>query len=136
MWITLIGRRSRHHAGARYLKRGVNEKVQEYTFAPGLALTRGMQGHVANEVEVEQIVCEAVRTKFHAPASPPQPGVDLTTAADEGIGLNGAREEAHRRPLSQYTSFVQIRGSIPVYWSQDSGQNLTKKPPIERAYTS
>ncbi|XP_074585854.1 phosphoinositide phosphatase SAC2-like isoform X2 [Curcuma longa] len=38
---TLIARRSRHFAGTRYLKRGVNEK-----------------GRVANDVETEQIVCE------------------------------------------------------------------------------
>ncbi|KAI8544752.1 hypothetical protein RHMOL_Rhmol08G0319300 [Rhododendron molle] len=39
--LTLIARRSRHYAGTRYLKRGVNEK-----------------GRVANDVETEQIVCE------------------------------------------------------------------------------
>ncbi|CAN6239230.1 unnamed protein product [Urochloa humidicola] len=41
--LTLIARRSRHYAGTRYLKRGVNEK-----------------GRVANDVETEQIVYEAV----------------------------------------------------------------------------
>ncbi|WZY73698.1 hypothetical protein YC2023_005938 [Brassica napus] len=39
--LTLIARRSRHYAGTRYLKRGVNEK-----------------GRVANDVETEQIVYE------------------------------------------------------------------------------
>ncbi|CAN1287333.1 Phosphoinositide phosphatase SAC2 [Linum perenne] len=39
--LTLIARRSRHYAGTRYLKRGVNEK-----------------GRVANDVETEQIVFE------------------------------------------------------------------------------
>ncbi|OEL19652.1 Phosphoinositide phosphatase SAC2, partial [Dichanthelium oligosanthes] len=38
-WLTLIARRSRHFAGTRFLKRGVNEK-----------------GRVANDVETEQIV--------------------------------------------------------------------------------
>ncbi|XP_030523762.1 phosphoinositide phosphatase SAC2-like isoform X2 [Rhodamnia argentea] len=42
-WFTLIARRSRHYAGTRYLKRGVNEK-----------------GRVANDVETEQIVIEDV----------------------------------------------------------------------------
>lgn len=37
--ITLIARRSRHYAGVRYLKRGINE-----------------EGNVANEVETEQVV--------------------------------------------------------------------------------
>ncbi|KAI7736053.1 hypothetical protein M8C21_030398, partial [Ambrosia artemisiifolia] len=41
--LTLIARRSRHYAGTRYLKRGVNEK-----------------GRVANDVETEQIVFEDV----------------------------------------------------------------------------
>ncbi|GAA0160665.1 phosphatase [Lithospermum erythrorhizon] len=41
--LTLIARRSHHYAGTRYLKRGVNEK-----------------GHVANDVETEQIVFEDV----------------------------------------------------------------------------
>ncbi|CAN4089200.1 unnamed protein product [Withania somnifera] len=41
--LTLIARRSRHYAGTRYLKRGVNEK-----------------GRVANDVETEQIVLEDV----------------------------------------------------------------------------
>eukprot|EP00252_Welwitschia_mirabilis_P013985 TRINITY_DN3098_c0_g1_i7.p1 TRINITY_DN3098_c0_g1~~TRINITY_DN3098_c0_g1_i7.p1 ORF type:complete len:822 (+),score=136.38 TRINITY_DN3098_c0_g1_i7:558-3023(+) len=39
--LTLIARRSRHYAGTRYLKRGVNDK-----------------GRVANDVETEQIVFE------------------------------------------------------------------------------
>ena len=30
VFITLIARRSRHHAGARYLKRGVNDEVRDY----------------------------------------------------------------------------------------------------------
>ncbi|XP_062216606.1 phosphoinositide phosphatase SAC2-like [Phragmites australis] len=40
-WLTLIARRSRHFAGTRFLKRGVNEK-----------------GRVANDVETEQIIFE------------------------------------------------------------------------------
>jgi len=40
-WLTLIARRSRHFAGTRFLKRGVNGK-----------------GRVANDVETEQIVFE------------------------------------------------------------------------------
>ncbi|CCM03213.1 uncharacterized protein FIBRA_05337 [Fibroporia radiculosa] len=50
IFITLIARRSRHHAGARYLKRGVND-----------------EGNVANEVETEQIVSETLTTPFYYP---------------------------------------------------------------------
>ena len=32
VFITLIARRSRHFAGARYLKRGVNDEVREISF--------------------------------------------------------------------------------------------------------
>ncbi|KAI0495686.1 hypothetical protein KFK09_021989 [Dendrobium nobile] len=75
---TLIARRSRHYAGTRYLKRGVNEK-----------------GRVANEVETEQIVFDV-----NARGSP-----------------------------TQISSIVQIRGSIPLFWSQDSSW-LNMKPDI------
>ncbi|KAF2721557.1 hypothetical protein K431DRAFT_320241 [Polychaeton citri CBS 116435] len=50
VYITIIGRRSRFFAGARFLKRGVND-----------------QGFVANDVETEQIVSEMLTTSFHAP---------------------------------------------------------------------
>jgi hypothetical protein len=54
--VTLIARRSNRYAGTRFLKRGAN-----------------MEGHVGNEVETEQIVCDASiggdkghpRTTFH-----------------------------------------------------------------------
>ena len=46
----MVGRRSRHFAGTRYLKRGVTEN-----------------GKVANEVEIEQIVetCDDGRITAH-----------------------------------------------------------------------
>ncbi|CAM8909670.1 unnamed protein product [Rhodiola kirilowii] len=75
---TLIARRSRHYAGTRYLKRGVNEK-----------------GRVANDVETEQIVYEDVS--------------------------NGC-------PV-QISSVVQNRGSIPLFWSQETSK-LKVKPDI------
>ena len=52
VYITIIGRRSRFFAGARFLKRGVNDL-----------------GYVANDVETEQIVAEKLTTSFHAPGS-------------------------------------------------------------------
>ncbi|KAL6996200.1 suppressor of actin mutation [Sarracenia purpurea var. burkii] len=76
--LTLIARRSRHYAGTRYLKRGVNEK-----------------GRVANDVETEQIVFEDV---------------------PEGCPL-------------QISSVVQNRGSIPLFWSQETSR-LNIKPDI------
>lgn len=50
--MTIIARRSRFYAGARYLKRGANDL-----------------GYVANDVETEQIVAEMLTTSFHGPGS-------------------------------------------------------------------
>lgn len=63
---SLIARRSRHFAGTRYLRRGVDS-----------------EGYVANEVETEQILTREV-------------------------GALG---------LQRSTSLVQVRGSIPLFWS-------------------
>ncbi|KAG9036353.1 phosphatidylinositol-3,5-bisphosphate 5-phosphatase [Tulasnella sp. JGI-2019a] len=95
IYVTVIARRSRHFAGARYLKRGVNE-----------------EGNVANEVETEQIVHEADTTPFYRPAP-------RTSETRSG-----------RSPSPNYTSYVQYRGSIPVFWAQDTTQTHVK-PPIE-----
>jgi phosphatidylinositol 3,5-bisphosphate 5-phosphatase len=88
VYVTIIARRSRYFAGARFLKRGANDL-----------------GYVANDVETEQIVSEALNTSFHAP------GPKLF--ANPG-----------------FTSYVQHRGSIPLYWTQDN-TGVTPKPPIE-----
>eukprot|EP00516_Mucochytrium_quahogii_P003421 CAMPEP_0203756672 /NCGR_PEP_ID=MMETSP0098-20131031/9906_1 /ASSEMBLY_ACC=CAM_ASM_000208 /TAXON_ID=96639 /ORGANISM=" , Strain NY0313808BC1" /LENGTH=1028 /DNA_ID=CAMNT_0050648633 /DNA_START=519 /DNA_END=3602 /DNA_ORIENTATION=- len=79
--LTLIARRSRHFAGTRYLKRGVND-----------------DGYVANDVEIEQIVQDDMMLPSHP------------------LGLS---------------SFVQVRGSIPTFWSQETSV-ATPKPPIKR----
>lgn len=63
------------------------------------------QGFVANDVETEQIVAEGLTTSFHAP---------------------GPKLFAN----PNYTSYVQHRGSIPLFWSQDN-TGVTPKPPIE-----
>ena len=77
--VILLARRSRHFAGTRYLKRGVNE-----------------QGKVANDVEHEQIL--------H----------DESMAASNGV----------------FSSYIQVRGSIPTFWTQESSVTMPK-PPIE-----
>ncbi|KAI1775694.1 SacI homology domain-containing protein [Hypoxylon cercidicola] len=86
--ITIIARRSRYFAGARFLKRGANDL-----------------GYVANDVETEQVVSEALTTSFHSP---------------------GPKLFAN----PQFTSYVQHRGSIPLHWTQDN-MGVTPKPPIE-----
>ncbi|KAI8812473.1 polyphosphoinositide phosphatase [Cladochytrium replicatum] len=89
IFVALIARRSRFFAGARFLKRGVND-----------------YGYVANDVETEQIVFDASTTSFYTPR-----------------GFYGSKPA--------YTSFVQHRGSIPLYWSQDTS-SMAPKPPIEQ----
>mmetsp|Transcript_6949 Transcript_6949/g.22601 ORF Transcript_6949/g.22601 Transcript_6949/m.22601 type:complete len:1149 (+) Transcript_6949:549-3995(+) len=71
----LLARRSRHFAGTRYLKRGVSDA-----------------GHVANDVELEQIVHEE--------------------RAQEGV----------------FSSFSQMRGSIPIFWTQETSVTMPKPP--------
>lgn len=86
--ITIIARRSRFFAGARFLKRGANDL-----------------GYVANDVETEQIAADMLVTSFNAP-----------------------RLRHLKNP--NYTSFVQHRGSIPLYWTQDPSGG-SPKPAID-----
>uniref|UniRef100_A0AAY4C6S2 Inositol polyphosphate-5-phosphatase F n=1 Tax=Denticeps clupeoides TaxID=299321 RepID=A0AAY4C6S2_9TELE len=72
--VALISRRSRHRAGMRYKRRGVDN-----------------DGHVANYVETEQLI------------------------------------HVHSHTLS----FVQTRGSVPIFWSQ-SGYRYNPRPRIEK----
>ncbi|KAM4729609.1 phosphatidylinositide phosphatase SAC2 isoform 2-T2 [Anableps anableps] len=72
--VALISRRSRHRAGMRYKRRGVDT-----------------DGHVANYVETEQLI------------------------------------HVHSHTLS----FVQTRGSVPVFWSQ-VGYRYNPRPRIEK----
>ncbi|XP_059280523.1 phosphatidylinositol-3-phosphatase SAC1 isoform X2 [Lycium ferocissimum] len=76
--VSLISRRSRHFAGTRYLKRGVND-----------------HGRVANDVETEQIVLD-----------------------EEAGSCKG-----------KMSSVVQMRGSIPLFWSQEASR-FSPKPDI------
>lgn len=75
-------------------------------FAGARFLKRGVNvdGRVANEVETEQIVADINTSSFHDPR--------------KGL-FNSPR----------YTSYVQHRGSIPLFWSQDV-TNMSPKPPI------
>jgi phosphatidylinositol 3,5-bisphosphate 5-phosphatase len=50
VYVTLVSRRSRFFAGTRYLKRGINGR-----------------GHVANDVETEQIVQTGALCVLHCP---------------------------------------------------------------------
>jgi hypothetical protein len=89
------------------------------------------KGNVANEVETEQIVSEALTTPFYYPTR------------------GEVEEHRNRRPSPNYTSYVQVsgfffysiiyshrlkyRGSIPIYWTQETN-NINPKPPIESLF--
>lgn len=79
---------------------------RSHHFAGARFLKRGVNhnGDVANEVETEQIVNDMITSSFHDPK----------------FGL-------YANP--KITSYVQHRGSIPLYWTQDL--NRLPKPPIE-----
>lgn len=96
IYVSLIARRSRHFAGARFYKRGIDA-----------------DGHVANDVETEQIVHKPTTSPFFAPPA--------RYTVNESVPL---------RPSPHFTSYVMMRGSIPVYWTQDS-TNMSPRPPIE-----
>ncbi|KAJ1442963.1 SacI homology domain-containing protein [Ochromonadaceae sp. CCMP2298] len=73
--LVLIARRSRHYAGTRYLKRGVN-----------------VHGKTANDVEIEQII------------------------------------QMDDRGRTNFCSYLQMRGSIPTYWYQETSVTMPKPP--------
>ncbi|GAA5980284.1 hypothetical protein JCM10908_001598 [Rhodotorula pacifica] len=111
IYITLIARRSRQFAGARFLRRGINN-----------------EGFVANEVESEQIVSDTLTSAFYTAARSRHTHPSMPAPA-----LPAQFPPVHqaRRVSPRYTSHVQIRGSIPLYWTQDAAKAL--KPPIEMA---
>lgn len=79
---------------------------RSHHFAGARFLKRGVNhnGDVANEVETEQIVNDVMTSSFHDPKYGPYSNPKIT-------------------------SYVQHRGSIPLYWTQDL--NRLPKPPIE-----
>ncbi|KAL8703043.1 MAG: hypothetical protein Q9201_003789 [Fulgogasparrea decipioides] len=84
----LITRRSRHRAGTRYMTRGIDE-----------------QGHVANFNETEQIIL-----------------LNDGSSSMGGVGAEGGMQNGKITSLdghdTQIMSYVQTRGSVPVYWAE------------------
>ncbi|KAL8724151.1 MAG: hypothetical protein Q9181_006961 [Wetmoreana brouardii] len=84
----LITRRSRYRAGTRYMTRGVDE-----------------QGHVANFNETEQIIL-----------------LNDGPSSLGGMGAEGGMQNGKVAGLDghdvQIMSYVQTRGSVPVYWAE------------------
>lgn len=91
----LITRRSRYRAGTRYLTRGIDE-----------------HGHVANFNETEQIVV-----------------LNDGTRGMGGIGGEGGMQNGKVGGFDgqdmQVMSYIQTRGSVPVYWAEVSTLRYT-----------
>ncbi|KAI9706515.1 MAG: hypothetical protein M1836_003521 [Candelina mexicana] len=99
MTFVLITRRSRHRVGTRYFSRGIDE-----------------QGHVSNFNETEQIVL-----------------INDTTRGLGGFaggnGIGNGKVDGSRGQEVQALSYVQTRGSVPVYWAEVN--NLHYVPTLE-----
>ena len=90
--ITIIARRSRFHAGTRFLCRGIDAN-----------------GHVANDCDVEQIVEVASGRS------------SIDTKSIWKAGSSQLMQPSHagiRLPVA-FSSVIQNRGSVPLFWTQD-----------------
>jgi hypothetical protein len=104
--MVLVTRRSRHRAGTRYFSRGIDE-----------------QGHVANFNETEQIIILNDSTSGLG-------GFAGGGGMQNGkIGGSGGKEV-------QIMSYVQTRGSVPVFWAEVNTLHYTPKLQIRGVETA
>ncbi|CZS97656.1 probable synaptojanin-1 [Rhynchosporium agropyri] len=104
--MVLITRRSRHRAGTRYFSRGIDE-----------------QGHVSNFNETEQIIILNDSTSGLG-------GFAGGNGMQNGkVGGSGGKEV-------QIMSYVQTRGSVPVYWAEVNTLHYTPKLQIRGVETA
>jgi hypothetical protein len=104
--IVLITRRSRHRAGTRYFSRGIDE-----------------DGHVSNFNETEQVIILN------------DDATGLGGFAGGGGMQNGKIGSSDGREV-QVLSYVQTRGSIPVYWAEVNTLHYTPKLQIRGVETA
>jgi hypothetical protein len=104
--IVLITRRSRHRAGTRYFSRGIDE-----------------EGHVSNFNETEQIVILNDSTS------------GMGGFAGGGGMQNGKIGGSDGKEI-QIMSYVQTRGSVPVYWAEVNTLHYTPKLQIRGVETA
>ncbi|KAK2737612.1 hypothetical protein FQN55_000968 [Onygenales sp. PD_40] len=93
----LITRRSRHRAGTRYFSRGINE-----------------HGQVSNYNETEQVVILNDSTGGMAGFA-------------GGSGMENGKVGGQAGKDLQVLSFVQTRGSVPVFWSEINNLHYTPR---------
>ncbi|TVY57440.1 Phosphoinositide phosphatase, partial [Lachnellula suecica] len=95
--LVLVTRRSRHRAGTRYFSRGIDE-----------------QGHVSNFNETEQIIVLNDSTS----------GMGGFAG---GAGMQNGKVGGSSGKEVQIMSYVQTRGSVPVYWAEINTLHYTPK---------
>ena len=103
---TLITRRSRHRAGTRYFTRGIDD-----------------QGHVANFNETEQIVIL-------------NDGAGRMGGFAGGGGMQNGKVGGTDGYDVQVMSYVQTRGSVPVYWTEINTLKYVPKLQVRSAETA
>lgn len=104
--MALITRKSRFRGGTRYFSRGIDE-----------------QGHVSNYNETEQVVL----LNDHAGAPAGFAG---------GAGMQNGRVGGYDGQELQVLSYVQTRGSVPVYWAEVNNLRYTPKLQIRGVETA
>lgn len=104
--LVLITRRSRHRAGTRYFSRGIDE-----------------QGHVANFNETEQIVV----------LNDTNNGLGGFAG---GGGMQNGKIGGYDGKEVQIISYVQTRGSVPVYWAEVNTLHYTPKLQVRGVETA
>ncbi|KAI9879725.1 MAG: hypothetical protein M1830_007510 [Pleopsidium flavum] len=103
---TLITRRSRHRAGTRYFSRGIDD-----------------QGHVSNYNETEQIVVL-------------NDAVGGLGGFAGGGGMQNGKIGGDNSLEMQVLSYVQTRGSVPVYWAEVNDLHYVPKLQVRGVETA
>ncbi|KAI9794281.1 MAG: hypothetical protein M1833_000424 [Piccolia ochrophora] len=104
--LVLISRRSRHRAGTRYFSRGIDE-----------------QGHVSNYNETEQVVI----------LNDSSNGLGGFAS---GAGMGNEKGQSSTAKDVQVMSYVQTRGSVPVYWAEVNTLHYTPNLQIRGVETA
>lgn len=102
----LITRRSRFRGGTRYFSRGIDQ-----------------DGHVSNFNETEQVVI------LNDPTGQPM-------GYAGGQGLQNGKAGGGAASETQIMSYVQTRGSVPVYWAEINNLHYTPKLQIRGVETA
>lgn len=102
----LITRRSRHRAGTRYFSRGIDE-----------------HGNVSNYNETEQVIILNDTARSMA-------------GFEGGAGMENGKVDGQHGGDLQVFSFLQTRGSVPLYWSEVNNLQYTPRLQVRNVDSS